>query len=243
MMNRNQIITLGIILLVVAGSAWYSQSLPQPSSNANNYTQGGFVAPINEEIDESSEAICVLPSGQEIYDPSRCEETKTYRSDKLGLEFNIVKSAQVLEEGNRVYVSSISGANVREGQYVEIIPKSSLQTPLEKVIELSGETYKQCQITLFPDNTYPNWQSDDGDRVSYPETYSIIGSHVNEKDWDLVTDGKEPLCKSKYAGLNGMVLFLADSENPTKLAFFSIGQYSEPAGPYLDWFHTFKFIK
>ena len=242
-MNKNQTITLVALLLVIVGSGVYSQSIQQKSTNNTNNTQGGFVAPIEKEIKESSDAVCVLPNGEEIYDPSRCEEVKTYRSDKLGIEFQIVKSAEILEEGNKVYVTSISGANIKEGQSVEIITKSSLQTPLEKVIELSGPTYKYCQITLFPDHNYPNWQSSDGDKVAYPETYSIIGSHANEKDFDLVSEGKAPLCQSKYAGLNGMVMFLADSANPTKLAFFSIGQYSEPAGPYLDWFHTFRFIK
>lgn len=178
-----------------------------------------------------SSVVCKRSDNTIVYDSTRCEKIKTYRSTKLGVEFKIHENAKITETDNTIYI------NGKEGQWVEILPKYNLQSPMDKVIELSGPTYKKCRIWDERNNLNIS------ENIKYPETYNVIIIMANETDLDRSSAGKPLLCQSKYAGLNGMTMFVTDTQTPDKIAYFQIGQYSEPAGDRLDWQHTFRFIK
>jgi hypothetical protein len=231
-MSKKQIIAYIIVGLVAVGAVayvFYHAQKEEPRSASTN--QEALGNQNNQVNDQGAKPACTLSDGNITYDATRCEKTKSYRSEKLGIEFQVHESAEIIEEGNRIYVDG------KEGQYVEKILKYNLQTPLEKIVELNGPTSSQCRIDTNPEYIFNNA------RLSYPSTYTAITVQVHEGDIDRAGNNKPPLCKSKYAGFNGMTMFLADSEHPTALLFFSIGQYSVPAGENQDWFHTVRFIK
>lgn len=184
---------------------------------------------------------CELPDGSFIADPTRCEPIKQYRSAHLGVEFQIHNSARIFEDNNRIYVNSFSEGDVKEGQYVEIITKPATQTLLQKVSQLNGSTHSQCRVAT--EERSPVIVNSRGNEERYPDSYQAVSVMAHETDFDRAAENKPLLCQSKYAGLNGMTYFLADKDVPTKLAFFVIGQASISAGPYFDWYHTFRFTK
>jgi len=185
----------------------------------------------NQEPTFDQTTPCKRSDNTIVYDTTRCEKIKTYRSTKLGVEFKIHENAKITEINNTIFI------NGKEGQWVEILPKYNLQSPMDKVIELSGPTYQKCRIWDEGNNINKS------ENIKYPNTYNVIVVFANETDLDRSSEGKPLLCQSKYAGLNGMTMFVTDSQTPDKIAYFQIGQYSEPAGDHLDWQHTFRFIK
>lgn len=233
-MSKQRILNITILTALTALSIfilfYYLKTEKIINYNRNSVPIVTPTIPFNSN-NSNPEIICKRSDNSIIYDTSRCEKTKKYTFPELGIEFSVHEQAKVSKENNIVYI------NGKEGQWVEIIPKFNLQSAMDKVIELNGPTSSQCRIT------------DQGpianatDNIVYPKTYSVIIVMDNEKDFDRGSDNLPLLCQSKYAGRGGMTMFLSDSNHPDKIAFFKIGQYSEPGGEFVDWQHTFRFIR
>ncbi|MEI6690224.1 MAG: hypothetical protein WCL07_00580 [bacterium] len=189
----------------------------------------------------------LAPSIIPIPSPSSNLNIKTFTSEKLGITFKYQEkykgSNEVIaakEIGSKVYVYS-SNMQFDKGQYVELFDKDasdSIDSAIAKSV-LFGYLPEDCPITI------KGTKGSFGNTQVYPDGYNTatIGLPASFSK-DMETAGPYvDKCPSKYLSFGGVAYFLIDQAHPTKLAFFSIGQYAL-TGDKADnsWQDTFRFI-
>jgi hypothetical protein len=177
--------------------------------------------------DQEPQVTDASPCG--VYPVEACEEVKTYESSKLGVSFQVHKTAQVTELNNRIEV---------DGQYMEVFTKAASQDLATYVKENDGpiENCKLESVDRKPKlSTYKEGY--------YPDSFQTVVVHANAADWDRIssTPAQPMLCNAKLVSFNGLSFYLADANHPTKVARINIGQYSVPAGTKVDWQDTIRF--
>lgn len=166
--------------------------------------------------------------------PNADPNIKTFTSQKLGITFQYQEKSKGSSEtvatqeiGNKVYVYS-SIMKPDQGQYVEIFDKSpsdTLEQAITKTI-LAGYSVSDCPLITDPKNPSKIM-------LGLPDAATQNGMENAQPYLDK--------CPKGYVSFGGLAYFLADSNHPTKFAFFSIGQYALNAGDNITWQDTFKF--
>lgn len=221
------------ILLMVIFLTQYSVSVSPKA-----YTIGFISIPLQTS----------LPSPTSIPIP-----VKTFTSPDLGIRFTYAASTDVndgiplnaLEEGNKVYVYE-TDQKPENGMYIEIFSKDPQDSIIEAIKKriLRGYSTTNCviQITdpLINPTTIKKYE---------PKSYQyaiITVPNWNQLDFTTL-DTLAAHCPSPYTYIrNGNVYFLADSNHPTKLLFFYLGQSGisagNPAVPQMGWQDTIQLL-
>lgn len=145
-----------------------------------------------------------------------------FSSTDLGIVFDTAKvlpdsnGTTVLTQidGSRVYVYT-SGTQANAGQYVDVFSKVSTDT-----------TVMAAEKITVNDSQFQGCTFEVQAQTVYPPSYERV----------------VPNCPDQQGG--GMRYFLTDSLHPTRLLYFSIGQYGIPASdnPQLMWQDTLRFL-
>lgn len=143
-----------------------------------------------------------------------------YTSSVLGISFVYPKQNGnnkifVFAEGNKICVTyNASDQNCKMGQFVEVFEKGTNETIQEAIQTqfLKDKDLSKCRVTLLTKTNYP------ANFVKAEITFDINGDM--EQMWEMTK-----YCSQDYGMTNGMRYFLMDKNHPTKLMFFSIGQY------------------
>lgn len=166
----------------------------------------------NQSTNTNTTATEVLPTN-----------VKRFTSSNLGITFTYLTTAKdykatVQEIGDKVYINTnVSTTNpITNGQWVQVFSKDSSDTLTQAITKrfLSGISTKDCFVTVQSRTN-----------ISKTQSAAII-------DWPaaLIDDthpfGDNSKCPKEYQKTNGERYLLTDSQDPTKLLFFSIGQYA-----------------
>lgn len=127
-MVKKQIIVYVVAFMVLAGALAYSLYLNFSNSrvvtNKSTTPAGSTGLPQTEEV--SSADSCTFPDGSVIYDPSRCEKVKTYRSEKLGVNFRFEQgSSQQNLWGVNLYPDTAMPEMVQFASMINIRPRQN----------------------------------------------------------------------------------------------------------------------
>lgn len=166
------------------------------------------------------------------------ETVKLFSSTNLGIQFyyNTAQPEEtaVKQIGDTVYVYPSTYADPKNGQFVQVFTKDASDTLAQAITKrfLSGISTKDCFITPLALGDV---------NLTSTQSAAII-------DWpsSLIDDnnpfGDNSKCPKAYQKTNGQRYFLTDSQAPTKLLFFSIGQYAITVDNVHTWQSTLRFI-
>src|SRR3989344_1064617 len=168
---------------------------------------------------------------------------KTYTSP-LGISFtyspkqvsNSDWTITVKESGNKICVTyDVNDVNCLKGQYVQVFQKSitdSLKNAIKKQF-LTNYSLNDCFI--LSQNPYSGF--------SYPASYkTAIISFPKSSDPNALPWANAEKCPPSYTATNGLAYFLEDILHPSKMLFFSIGQYSIESDDNKSWEQTVKVL-
>lgn len=176
----------------------------------------------------------LLEKKKKAFDPN----LKTYSSSKLGLLFSYLEKQDsqtitVKENGSKICVTyDASDTDCVKGQSVEVFEKGKSETTAAAIkrLFLAGKDESRCLVTISDPN-------------DYPPTYvkgEITFPNNGEFDMEKMSADTE-YCSPDYAQTNGIRYFIEDKLNPTKLLFFSIGQYAISSDENKTWQETVIF--
>lgn len=164
---------------------------------------------------------------------------KTYTSTNLGLTFSYASSAGsnsvlVKETTDTIYVYA-DNMVPETGQYVKAFTKTTgttLKTAIEQQF-LEGYDANDCYVeTASISGLASTWSTA---QISYPpveDAATAVDPWVNADK-----------CPKNYTTTNGISYFAANSGQPTKFYYFSIGQYIIPTGdPDIGWEKTVEIV-
>jgi hypothetical protein len=182
------------------------------TTNVNESTNTNTATNVNTSINTNTTTTEVLPTN-----------VKHFTSSKLGITFTYLTTAKdykatVQEIGDKVYINTnVSTTNpITSGQWVQVFSKDPADTITQAITKrfLSDISTQDCFVTVQSRTN-----------ISQTQSAAII-------DWPatLIDDdnpfGDNSKCPKEYQKTNGERYFLTDSQDPTKLLFFSIGQYA-----------------
>jgi len=200
--GREVKIRLAFLLVIFVGIVLFWKYIPliQPSK-----VSGDILTSAEPSLKASLKPLSVTVKNEDIY-----------TSSVLGISFIYPKNKiLVFEKENKICVTyNANDQNCEMGQFVEVFEKSADETIQEAIQKqfLKEKDLSKCKVTLPVKINYP---------VNFVEaeiTFDINGDM--EQVWEMTK-----YCSQNYAMTNGMRYFLMDKNHPTKLMFFSIGQY------------------
>ncbi len=151
------------------------------------------------------------------------ENVKRFTSDKLGITFTYLTTAKdykatVQEVNDKVFINlNVSATNpITNGQWVQVFSKDPSDTLVQAITKrfLSGISVQDCFVTVQSRTNISSTQS--AAIIDWPATL------IDENN----PFGDNSKCPKEYQKTNGERYFLVDSQDSTKLLFFSIGQYA-----------------
>ena len=236
------ILMIFLFIVVLFSGAYY---LLNQSKNTNQQKQTSVVpttAPSLTSIPSPTQTPTVNPSPQltsSVDNPN----LKTYISP-LGVSFtyspkqvsNSDWTITVKESGNKICVTyDVNDVNCLKGQYVQVFQKSitdSLKNAIKKQF-LTNYSLNDCFI--LSQNPYSGF--------SYPASYkTAIISFPKSSDPNALPWANAEKCPPSYTATNGLAYFLEDILHPSKMLFFSIGQYSIESDNNKSWEQTIKVL-
>lgn len=169
----------------------------------------------------------------------------TFTSPDLGISFDFVDDnkspIQVKEIGAKVYLNA-GGEQPPAGKFVEVFsknPSDSLEQAIQKAV-MQGYSTQNCQIVSA--NPPTNYNS-----VNPTFQYArieVTGSDtlgLGDREYKAQHD-----CPGKYTTVNATMYFTMDTQHPSKLLFFSLGQDNfggrpqTSNEPFVTWDHTVR---
>ena len=163
----------------------------------------------------------------------------TYTSSALGISFSYLpkqngQTIKVLEQGDRIYVYP-AHVEPTAGQWVQVFQKLSDESLVDAIMRLFMPDHpaENCQVTTVA----PPSGSAEGVNFEYA---AIVVPPIPGEDVEAML-GRWRTCPRDYTVVGGIGYFQADTQNPDKLLFVSIGQYSILADEDQPWQETIGF--
>lgn len=200
-----------------------------------DYAVNGYTFPWSTNMPQTANINAVPVSSTNTTSPYPTS-TQLFTSADLNIQFYYntagPEATGVKQIDDTVYVYPSIYKSPKDGQFVKVFTKDASDTLSQAITKrfLSGIATKDCFVAPLSE----------GD-IGPTQSAAII-------DWptSLIDDnhpfGENSKCPKEYQKTSGARYFLTDSRDPTKLLFFSIGQYAITVDNVHTWQSTLTFV-